>query len=99
MTESISTRCSPLVFNQVTLHSWRGSLIHPDTLIDQECPARKVEAVNFGLTIKEGPGTLCELHKWGADKHAARRTSHPTLEDAQRAALRWARNRFRRQTY
>jgi hypothetical protein len=97
--EAGSTRCSPLVFQQIDAHKWRGRLIRPETLVDIECPSREVQAASFGMTIQEGPGPLCELHKWGADKHAARRTSHSSLEDAQRAAMRWARNRFRRKVY
>ena len=87
---------SALVFRQMSLREWTGTLLRPSTLIDRENPARPVRAENVGVQITEGPRG-CRLRKWGSDERAARITSHASLEEAQRAALRWAGRRFARQ--
>lgn len=87
---------SALVFRQETLTRWTGALLCPDTLIDAENPARAVTAAAFGLRIVEETDDRVCLTKWGADKRAARRTYHATVDDAQKAALRWASRRFQR---
>lgn len=96
MTETAIT-CSPLVFTQDSMTQWRGQLIRPETLLDTANRARRMAAANFGCFIEHYPTAgSYQLKKWGSAKTAVSYTVHASLEEAQAAAITWAKRRFKR---
>lgn len=83
-----------LVFLQMSLHSWRGRLVHKTQCIDKRT---RLPAESPRFDITEHPVTgKCQVIVQGATHHGRRYVSYPDLDAAQAGGNRWARRRFTR---
>lgn len=83
-----------LVFEQRSLSTWRGRLVHAAQCRDRRLGGSGTIA-RYDIVENATTGR-CMAIVCGGDRRGRRYVEHESLEAAQRAGLRWAARRFER---